>query len=215
MGLHVGFHRVYNISMSLSEFISINQENPDPKIEWDQSKLLIKTIVDSGAVQLLERLRDSILSNPTLKGSGMFDRATLRRLLFVYNQTKLANFLKSEGNQLEKSFNLSVPSDHYPISKLPWARIEFDYNPKRKQYSLGGGYFNSPISYESYTAFDKLVVECSVPGRLALRLVSNSSMVSGSEGSVVMEENQWRQHGAVDNALGQLYAKSPAQKIIK
>lgn len=194
--------------MGLSEFISKNQEHPDPKIEWAQSKLLIKTVVDSGAVQLMEELRDSILSNPTLEGSGMFDRATLRKLLFVHNIREIANFPNSERSELERNFDLDVPSKKDNISKLPWVRMIFKYNPERKKYGLGGGYFNSPTSYGSYTMFDELVVDCSLPGRLELR--GNSSLER-----VVMDENQWRQQGAVDNELGKLYAKRPARKIVK
>lgn len=206
--------------MGLSEFISRNKEFPDIQIEWEKSKLLIKTIKESGAVQLLEQLKDSILSNPTLSHSWV----KLEKRLFVYG---IPSAVKSARNSVGplgfygiEGFETSTPAETYYLGndKVPCARVEVYYNEETHSYPLGGGYFNSPTSFETYRTCTVLRVGCDEPGRLKLWLGVGTGLWGGGKPTiteVAMEEQQWRQPCAVDDALGKLYSRHPARKRIE
>ena len=207
--------------MGLSEFISKNKEFPDPKIEWEQSELLVKTLAESGVAPLLEQLRDSILSNPTLDHSWV----RLEKKLFVHGIPSAA---KTARNRVGPDFLFygiegfrTTPADKYYLGndKVPCARIELYYNENDHWYPLGGGYFNSPTSFERLTTCRVLSVGCDEPGRLKLWAGLGTGLWGGrpalTPNEVNMEEQQWRQSGAVDDALGKLYSKAPARKRIE
>ena len=193
--------------MGLSEFISKNNnERPDPKVEWEKSMLLIKTIDESGAVKLLEQLQRSILSNPVFNHD-----VELKRTLFVYNESKVEGFMKSSpslagSNPAYQNINVRLPSKYSDLDSVPTARVEFNYNRERKGRYVG---ILNP-QFELYSVEDTLGIDCSEVGTLKVWHVNPAF-----GRPIVMQESQWRIPGALDNALGELYSESPAKKLGK
>lgn len=203
--------------MGLSEFISKNQERPDPKIEWESSKLFLKTIDKSGAVKLLEQLRDSILSNP------VFDHGVVnvKRRLFVYNKSKIQEIMMSELSlagisPTYRDIDIELPNRHEgkyaSLDSIPTARVEFNYNGDYNVY--GGDIFNGQV--RSYAVNDTLGIDCNKVGRLRVWLEIRRQIFYGSRPTpIFMEEEQWRSPGSLDNILGQLFSQNPPIKLVE
>lgn len=212
-------YRAYNTPrMGLSEFTSRNnKELPDRQEEWKRGKLLIETIIESGAMLLLEQLRDSILHNSKLDNSNM----ELRKLLFLYNHPPSSNpfgvsnesiYNQFYQDQYLGKFKCMLPNKY--MGKTPRVEVELRYNSRIIRTPSSYGPFDMPTFNRAYFDYDTLKIMCEDPKILNLSLcyyVNDYRREGSRSENCILEESQWKNKNIVDNALGELYSLSPAR----
>lgn len=219
--------------MSLSEFISRNEnaQPPDPRVELEQGKLMVGTLIDSGAVDLLTRLKDSIELNPLLSKShsgsvvvgGQYHRVESKGIEVYKNLSVCDNRRGGEGVFLITETDPNIDRDgvsyHYKGFYIhrgadkTYAEMGVKYNPHDEvvidhdrsviRERSFGVFQQDPLRYKQLV-YDYLIVECSEPGILFLE---------SSAGGIrrKLSEATWRQSGVLDKNLGELYALGPAK----
>lgn len=220
--------------MSLSEFISKNEnaQLPDARVEWEQGKLMIDTLIASGAVDLLVRLKDSIESNPLLSKSN-FGSVILGEAYYWVESRGVTEYknLNVRDNQRGRIFLIAKTDPDVDIdgssyyyrgfhiyggADNTYARMGIEYNPhdvvltdrdRSVIHEQHFGVFQQyPLRYKQLI-YDYLSIECSEPG--VLLLASGDTQLGGIARRLL--EAEWRQSGVVDKVLGELYASRPAK----
>lgn len=211
--------------MSLSEIVNNKPEYPGPHEEWERSKQLVDTIIQSNALQLLERLYRSIGSDPSLTYQVEFSYKTeyflleLRRNLVVRDAHGIMRLANSESHPAGQ-FELDGPHKKMPYT--PYASVALFYNAR--EYYVGGFTYDYlpglPLLrdyHEGHMAreFNTLVVECQNPGTLILStgtapLQSWSFRDKYLQGEVVDHATSPEGIRLVDKILGDMYSKHPA-----
>ena len=149
--------------MGLSEFISKNNnERPDPT-EWEKGKKLMGTLVASGAVQLFEQLRQSILANHILR-QGSEGKIRLDKTLIVANAAAVRVLAKTDLENPTKEIKIGEQDKHSYINDrdmvFPTAFLIFRYN-----FSTVG-HKGTPFKegwFEHYGESDAIILGCSHP----------------------------------------------------
>lgn len=200
--------------MGLSEFISKNKnERPDPT-EWEKGKKLMGILVASGAVQLLEQLRQSILANPVLR-QGSEGGIRLDKTLIVSNPAAVRVLAEVDRENPTKGIIIGeIEQNHYIRRgmKLPTAFLIFRYNFRTV------GHTGTPFkegSYDHYGQSDAIILGCSDPEEI---FGISESMFSydtnpnvDSSYAAKLKTQELKIPGRMDEFIGEIYIKAPAR----
>lgn len=200
---------------SLSEIISNIPEYPSPQEEWEKCKLLLDTIEKSNALKLLEGLKQTIESNPTLnqkRGVG------LDTYVATINKEDVERLSKSDPHTIGE-VKVLLPRKNSDSQKIivPNAFLELVYNKDTFFYQRLSYYgrvvegrddfYNTPRH-----ADESLIVKCEEPGALVLmRCKDTAGNLSFSEREIVQNATSPEGQKSVDVILGNLYSRYPAK----
>lgn len=200
--------------MGLGEFISKNKdERPNPT-EWEKGKKLMGTLVASGAVQLFEQLRQSILANPVLR-QGSENKIRLDKTLIVANAPAVRVLAKADRENPIKGIIIGeIEKNHYVRQDmvLPTAFLIFRYN------FWTVGHTGTPFkeaSVDHYGQSDAIVLGCSNPEEIfgmshSMFSYEDNPNVSSSY-AVKLKTQELKIPGRMDDFLGGIYSKTPAR----
>ncbi|MDO8621058.1 MAG: hypothetical protein Q7R31_02140 [Candidatus Levybacteria bacterium] len=201
--------------MGLTEFISKNNnERPDPT-EWEKGKELMGTLVASGAVQLFEQLRQSILANPILR-QGSENKIRLDKTLIVANVAAAKTLVKTDRENPIKEIAIGeIEKNSYIEDRnrvLPTAFLIFRYN----FWTVGtkGTPFKKP-RYDYHGISNVIILGCSNPeeiGGMSTRMFSYQDYPKDYPSHATkLKTQELKIPGRMDKFLGELYAKTPAR----
>jgi hypothetical protein len=204
--------------MGLNEFIKKNEEQYGPKIaqaEWEKGKELMEALSSTGAVQLLERLGQSILSNPVLR-AGQEGRIGLHKVLFVTGRREVEHvaILDNQENSFEIRDQNSPYGEKDKDMIYPTAFLIFQYN--FNDWMLNRGSFFTGPKLESRYSCQAIVLGCSDSkeiGGIVTSMDDCSDLPFGySSGAIKYKTQDLRMAGRMNDFLGKLYVPARPKK---
>lgn len=200
--------------MGLSEFIAKNNELPNFQLEWQKSKELMRTLLQSGAVELLEQLRQSILANPILR-QGSEGSIRLDKSLIVTNATGVRELAKTDQENSVKEIKVGeIGQDPYRNRDLilPTAFLILRYNFRTVGHR--GGPFKES-RYEPYGESDAIILGCSDPEKIGGMSIPISSYailpIYYPAHATILKTKELKMPGRMNQFLGEIYSKTPAR----
>ncbi len=203
--------------MGLSEFISKNKEGPDSggtRIEWEKSKKLMGTLVASGAVELLEQLRQSILSNPILR-QGSEGKIRLDKTLIVTNAIGVRTLAEADQENATKEIIIGEKGKDPYRNKdmvLPTAFLILRYN--FRTVGIAGTPFKE-ARYIYYGESDAIILGCSNSEEIAGMSIPISSHdifpIYYPSHATKLKTQELKISGRIDKFLGEIYSTTPAR----
>jgi hypothetical protein len=204
--------------MGLSEFIEKNEKQYGSKVaqvEWEKGKRLMGALSSTGAVQLLERLEQSILSNPVLR-DGQERLIGLHKVLFVTGQSEVKHIaiLDNKENEFEiQDLNSPYAEKNSGIT-YPTAFLIFQYNFNTWKVDRGSYFTGSKL--EDRRSCLAIVLGCSDPeeiGGMIASMKDTSLFPSGySSQAIKFKTRDLRMTGHMDDFLGKLYVPATPKK---
>lgn len=201
--------------MELSEFIAKNNERPDFQLEWQKSKELMRTLLQSGAVELLEQLRQSILSNPILRQSPE-NKIRLDKTLIVANAIGVRALAKTDSENPITEIIIGEKKDDPYRNKgmvLPTAFLIFRYS--FHTVGIKGTPFKE-ASYRYNGESDAIILGCSNSeeiGGMSIPMASHDIFpIYYPAHATMLKTQELKTAGRIDEFLGKIYSKTPARR---
>lgn len=228
--------RIIPANMSPDRVSNMGREGFSPKDEWELGKLQIRTLVDSGALAFLEKLKNTLELDPTLS-KAVIPVGEFPAVYGRYNDNlPLRPHMLKVGNHIDKLFYVVQPEEVSQIAKLDrgselqqfriakhkdrgnwYAAVEFWYNPREDDFAVfdkDDRPWRPPKWCRSACPlFDILEARCGDPGKVHLIRRTNDWHYEGENMGRSLAEGDWRRQGVLPKAFMDLYKQRPARSL--